>query len=103
MSQTGTKAALKPFKGVGRQGSSRKGAPEENGCSFFLMDITCKYDAVLAVPLLQRLVQHEVDLVVAEGLLEVGNVRLLVDLDVLDASHLGEVLPILLVDVVREG
>ena len=67
------------------------------------MDISCKHDAVLAVSLLQRLVQHEVDLVVAEGLLEVGNVRLLVDLDVLDANHLGEVLPVLLVDVVREG
>ena len=53
--------------------------------------------------LLQRLVQHEVDLVVAQGLLEVGDVGILVNLDILDAQHLGKVLPVLLVDVVGEG
>ena len=53
--------------------------------------------------LLQGFIQHEVDFVVLELLLEVVEVRLLVDLDVLDANHLGEVLPVLLVDVVGEG
>ena len=48
-------------------------------------------------------VEHEVNLVVAEGLLEVGNSSLLVDANILDASHLGKVLPILLGDVVRES
>ena len=38
-----------------------------------------------------------------EGLLEVGDVGLLVDADVLDAEHLSEVSPVLFVDVVREG
>ena len=51
----------------------------------------------------QRFVEHEVDLVVAEGLLEVGDGGLLVDADILDAEHLGEVLPVLLVDVVGKG
>ncbi len=53
--------------------------------------------------LTQCLVKHVVHLVVAECLLEVGDVGLLVDLDILDAQHLGEVLPVLLVDVVGEG
>ena len=37
--------------------------------------------------LLQGLVQHEIDLVLAEGLLEVGDGGLLVDADVLDAEE----------------
>ena len=52
------------------------------------------------IRLLQSFVEHEIHFVVAESLLEVGDVGLLVDLDVLDANHLGEVLPVLLVDVV---
>ena len=51
----------------------------------------------------QRFIQHVVDFVVAQRLLEVVRVGLLVNLDVLDAQHLGEVLPVLLGDVVREG
>ena len=53
--------------------------------------------------LLQSLVQHEVYFVVAKLLLEVGDVGLLVDLNILDANHLCEVLPVLLVDIVGEG
>ena len=53
--------------------------------------------------LLQSFVQHEVYLVVAEGLLELAGLRVLVDLDILDADHLSEVFPVLLGDVVGEG
>ena len=53
--------------------------------------------------LLQGFIQHEVDFVVLELLLEVVEVRLLVDLHVLDAEHLSKVLPVFFIDVVREG
>ena len=53
--------------------------------------------------LLKRFVQHEVHFVVAECLFEIIGVGVLVDLDILDAQHLGEVLPVLLSDVVRES
>ena len=52
--------------------------------------------------LLQRLVHHIVNLVVAEGLLEVGGGGVLVDADVLDAEDFGEVVPVLFGDVVGE-
>ena len=52
--------------------------------------------------LLQCLVHHVVNLVVAEGLLEVGGGGVLVDADVLDAEDFGEVVPVLFGDVVGE-
>ena len=42
--------------------------------------------------LFQSFVQHEVYLVVAEGLLELAGLRVLVDLDILDASQYSSVM-----------
>ena len=68
----------------------------QNNNSFY------SFNSLLKRRLLQRLAEHIVHLVVAEGLLEVGDGGVLVDADVLDVEHFGEVVPVLLVDVVRE-
>ena len=51
----------------------------------------------------QRFIQHEVNLIVSKRLLELAGLRFLVNPYVLDAADLGEVLPVLLADVVGEG
>ena len=53
--------------------------------------------------LLQSLVQHVVHFVVLQLLLELVGLGVLVDLNVLDAKHLGKVFPVLFGNVVREG
>ena len=56
-----------------------------------------------SLKLSQRLVEHVVNLVVAELLLEAADSCVLVDVDELNTQDLAEVLPVLSSDVVRES
>ena len=55
-----------------------------------------------SLKLSQRLVEHVVNLVVAELLLEAADSCVLVDVDELNTENLAEVYPVLSSDIVRE-
>src|SRR5574344_515478 len=58
---------------------------------------------LFGMKLFERLVEHVIDLIVAEILLEVVGIGFLVDFHIFDAKHFCKIFPVFFRDVVGEG